>query len=141
MQACLEALPVRVIEWVGSSLEDDGLAVQHVVLPHHDLHEGFAATEVQERPPVNTHKHDHCYLIFFACATNPLLQTILTAGKSHSDMLSAANCMHIPMKAYKMWHVRQVRSADCIQNDHQAVTCTGECHRGIWQLGTRARSR
>jgi hypothetical protein len=54
MEACLEALPVLVIEWVGGSFEDDGLAVQHVVLPHHDLHEGFAPTEVQERPPVNT---------------------------------------------------------------------------------------
>ena len=46
MEACLEALPVLVIEWVGSSLEDDGLAVQHVVLPHHDLHESLAPTEV-----------------------------------------------------------------------------------------------
>ncbi len=46
MEACLKALPVLVIEWVGGSFEDDGLAVQHVVLPHHDLHEGFAPTEV-----------------------------------------------------------------------------------------------
>ncbi len=59
MEACLEALPVLVIEWVGGSLEDDGLTVQHVVLSHHNLHEGFAPTEVQERPPVNTHEHDH----------------------------------------------------------------------------------
>ncbi len=142
MEACLEALPVLVIEWVGGSLEDDGLAVQHIVLSHHDLHESFAPTEVQERPPVNTHmKMTIGDMAFVACDTKPLLHSILKARTSHSEMLSAVNCMHVPIIACRMWHVRQVRAADCTQNDHQAVTCTGECHRGIWQLGTRARSR
>lgn len=49
----LEALAILVIERVGGGLQDDGLAVQHVVLPHHDLHECFAPTEVQERPPTH----------------------------------------------------------------------------------------
>ena len=47
-------MAVLVIEGVSSCPEDEGLAVQHVVLPHHDLHEGLAPTEVQEGPPAIT---------------------------------------------------------------------------------------
>ena len=47
----LEAVAVFVIEGVCSCPKDERLAVQHMVLPHHDLHEGLAPTKVQEGPP------------------------------------------------------------------------------------------
>ena len=57
----LEAVVVCVIEGVGACPEDEGLAVQHVVLPHHDLHEGLAAAEVQKGPPASMHTmSDRC---------------------------------------------------------------------------------
>ena len=55
----LEALPVLLVQGVGGGLEDERLALQHVVLPHQDLHEGLAATEVQEGPPEQVHTHTH----------------------------------------------------------------------------------
>lgn len=53
-EADLQALSVLVIEREGSGPENEGLAMQHVVLPDHDLHEGLAATEVQEGAPAST---------------------------------------------------------------------------------------
>ena len=52
-EADLQALSVLIIEREGSCPEDEGLAMQHVVLPDHDLHEGLAPTEVQEGPPAS----------------------------------------------------------------------------------------
>ena len=50
VEANLQALSVLVVKGKGPGSEDESLAVQHAVLPHHNLHEGLAATEVQERP-------------------------------------------------------------------------------------------
>ena len=55
VEANLQALSVLVVKGKGPGSEDESLAVQHAVLPHHDLHEGLAATEVQERTPANTY--------------------------------------------------------------------------------------
>ena len=52
-EADLEALSVLIIEREGGCPEDEGLAMQHVVLPDHDLHKGLAPTEVQEGAPAN----------------------------------------------------------------------------------------
>lgn len=51
--ADLEALSVAVIKRECAGLEDEGLAMQHAVLSHHDLHECLAATEVQKRAPAS----------------------------------------------------------------------------------------
>ena len=47
----LEASAILISEGVGASLEDEGLPLQHVVLPRDNLHERLAATEVQEGTP------------------------------------------------------------------------------------------
>ena len=49
----LEASAVLISEGVGTSLEDKGLPLQHVVLPRYDLHESLAAAEVQEGTPMS----------------------------------------------------------------------------------------
>ena len=49
--AHLKAVPVGVIQWEQRSLQEQGVALQHIVLAQQHLLEGPAAAEVQEGAP------------------------------------------------------------------------------------------